>query len=257
MSLLNDFLSRTHKNAKIERDAITEAFKILDGVREQTVAIRADGRWSKTGQAAKLAEVITQPWADLGKLREKVAATRADIEKSRAKMVPPKLDAGDLVGALERVELRTMLREAPRADRLRLARDHDAFAVAALTALPVLSGFGTEPEVPGQPSDLDIVRTAYQQRNFLELHAGIELREEAAAAVDNAIRHVSQQIATEAGVTESEIARLMVKADKTEVDPQNLPRLTRAELRAMQPWDANAAMKRVFNGEAQLVDEAA
>jgi hypothetical protein len=58
---------------------------------------------------------------------------------------------------------------APRSDRgerLRLARDLDAFATVALRD-PDLCGLNTEHLAVNQPSDYEVVLSAYQQRNHL------------------------------------------------------------------------------------------
>jgi hypothetical protein len=250
-TMADKLMGETHKGATRERQLIGDAFKIVDTVKEQAAAIRADQRLSKVGAQAMVVEVaLGDPWKHLGKLRDQAKAIAADIEVTRGKMVPKGPGPND-------VEMRTVLRSLSRADRLRLARNDDEFAVAALTAHPVLSGLSDTPAAPGQPSDLDLVRTAYQQRNFIELFAGLELREEAMAAVEQALEIAGKWICDEAGIVEAEVDRLIAKADTTEVDPDDLPKITRADLKAWSATDpgrATAEMKKVFGGKAQLVD---
>jgi hypothetical protein len=201
--------------------------------------------------------VALAEWPNLQQQRGKAEAIAADIAKRRADMAPPTPDPANVADAILKSELRTMLRTSSRADRLRLARDNNEFAIAALTAPPVLSGFGGEPDVPGQPSDLEIVRTTFQQRNFTELYAGLELRDEALAVVNMAIKSATDQILEDAGIAESEIGRLTSKADDADVDPNNLPKITRQQLNewsAKDPGRAASEMRRVWQGQAQLVD---
>jgi hypothetical protein len=148
-------MQRTHKGASRERQLIGDAFKIVDSVKAQAAATRADQRLSKAGAQAKIVEIaIGDPWQHLSQLRGQAKAIAADIAASRAKMVPKGPGPND-------AEMRAVLRGLSRADRLRLARDDDQFAVAVLTAHPVLSGFSDQPDAPDQPSDLDLVRTEY------------------------------------------------------------------------------------------------
>jgi hypothetical protein len=258
MPLLDDLLSRIHPGAKAEREMISGALAIVAAVKEKADTIRADGRLSKAGVQAKLVEIaLGDPWSNLQQLRDRAKAATADISTRRAYMLPKRPDASDVATALLNSELRQTLKTATRADRLRLARDNDEFAAAALTAPLILSGLSDQPDAPGQPSDADIVMTAFQQRNHTELFAGLELRQEAADAVDAALEHATREICAEAGIVESDIGRLTLKDDPTEVDPDNLPKITRADLKALSATDpslAAAKMKTVFEGKAQLVD---
>jgi len=133
----------------------------------------------------------------------------AEIKTSRAKLGPKSLEPGDLVGALQNSELRSALRAAKRADRLRLAQTDDTFAEAALLAHPALSGLSAEPADAGQPSEVDMARSAYQQRNFAQQIAGLELREKTMEAVDVALKAAADAIRQEAGgLSEAEVERL-------------------------------------------------
>lgn len=259
--MLDELIKRTHPGAKLEREIITTSLGLAATVKEKAGAYRADRRLSQTGVSAKILEMaLGDPWAHLQQQRGKAQAMSAEIAKRRSEMGPPQSDPANVADAILKSEMRAMLRASSRADRLRLARDDDAFAVAALTAPAALSGFGAEPMVEGQPSDLDIVRTAYQQRNFTELFAGLELREEALGAVDAAIEIATKQILGEAGISESEVSRILsTKDDEADLDPDNLPVITRAQLtdwQANDPGRATAEMKRVYNGKAKLVEAA-
>lgn len=252
MTLSDRLIGTTHKGAKVERQLITDAFAIVDNVREQAAATRADARLSKAGASAKVVEIAVggDAWKHLGALRDQAKAMAADIATTRGKMAPTAPGPHD-------AEIRSVLRSMSRADLLRRAREDDAAAVAILTAPAWLSGVSDQPAAPGEPSDLDLVRTAYQQRNFIELFAGLELREEAMAAVDKALETAAKWICDEAGIVEGEVDRLIAGPDTNEVDPDNLPKITRAELKAWSATDpgrAAAEMKKVFEGKAELVD---
>ena len=254
--MLEQLLARTHGGAKDERELITEAFGIFDTVKKKAGDIRSDQRLSKAGISAKLVEALGPPWERIGQLRDKAKTMAADIEAARSRMVPKPLDPTDVVGAIRQSDMQKMMLAATRGERLHLARNNNDFAIAALSAPAELSGFGKEPVVEGQPSDLDLVRTAFQQRNFPELYAGVQLREETHSTVVTALEIVTKQICAEVGVQESEIDHLTSKEDVTEVDPNNLPQITRADLNAWSKADparAAAEMRKVYEGKATLV----
>ena len=86
---------------------------------------------------------------------------------------------------------------------------------------------------------------------------GLELRDEAMNTVNTALQRVTAQICEEAGITESDIARLTDKDDPDDIDLNNLPVITRADLRdwsTRDPGRASAEMRRVFDGKAKLID---
>jgi hypothetical protein len=207
MSLLNEFLSRTHAHARAEREVIATALGIADVVRERASKIRADGRLSPLGRQTQIADAILGgPWAHYRQLRDRAAKIRADIETFRAKLVPaPPTD--QLASDMNR-EIRARLLQMKRADLLRLARDDDRVATAALTAPPLLSGLNDQPATTGQPSDWDTVLRAYQARNFAREIAGLALREQAIATVDDALNATRDQICKEGGLGEAEIDRV-------------------------------------------------
>lgn len=208
-ALLQELLGRTHQGARAERELIVTAAGIVDNVQEAARKFSADSRFSDVGRKAKILEhALGDPWSHFVQLRAKAAALHVEIEKNRSQLVPKRLDPGDLVGALQNSEMRAALRAAKPADRLRLAQNDDAFATAALLAHPALSGLSAKPVADGQPSEFEMVRDAYQRRNFSEQIAGIQLREETMIAVDAALRSAADQILSEAGISEAEVDSL-------------------------------------------------
>jgi hypothetical protein len=257
--LKDELIARTHPGARDERLIIETALGLMDSVQRKAAEVKSDRRLSQAGIQARLVEIAGGPWKSLGELQKQARTMVADIESARGRMVPKRLDPADFAGAVLQSEMRSKLCSSTRSERLRLARDRDEFAVAALTAPPELSGFGDEPVVEGQPSDIEIVRTAFQQRNFVELYAGIQVREQTMSAVTAALEIAARQICSEAGVEESEIDRLTSKEEETEVDPNNLPQITRADLNtwsATDPGRAAAEMRKVYEGRAKLVEAA-
>jgi hypothetical protein len=175
---------------------------------------------------------------------------RADIEKTRASMVPKRsdFDADDLR------EARAALRAAKHADRLRLAMNDDQFAAAALLAHPALSGLKPLPVAEGQPSELDLVRTNYEGRNFPERVAGLAIRERTQEAVNRAIKHVEESLCDVAGINLLEVDRLISRPGTTDLNPDDLPKVTRAEFDTFDPARQSSVMRDVREGKAVLVD---
>jgi hypothetical protein len=212
MSLMDELVRRTHAGARTEREIIEKAFGILDTVKSKAASVRGDKLLSRTGIVARLVEtVLGEPWSHLGQLRDQAKAIEADIAKRRGSLVPERPAPTDIATAIQNSELRAMLRAATRADRLRLTRDHDEFAAAALTAHEALSGFGGEPVVEGQASDRDLVLDAYRRRHFSREIEGVELREEAAKAVNAALDHVVTALYAEAGSVAKTRSRACVR----------------------------------------------
>jgi hypothetical protein len=257
MSLMDELVQRTHPGAKVEREIIEAALGAAAVVKQEADAVRGDRRLSQAGMSAKIVEfALSHPWAYLQQQRAKAKVMGEELVQRRASMVPPPADPTNVAAAVLNQELRQMLRASSRADRLRHARADDSFAVAALTAPAILSGFDEK-----TIGDLDLIRANYQQRNFTELFAGLALRDEALAVVNLAIESASRQILNEAGITESDVGRILTpEVDETQIDPNDpstLPVITRQQFREWQtndPGRAAAEMKKVYQGFARLVD---
>lgn len=202
-------IGRIRRSGASNADKIAEnvelAFKIAPAFEAKAKAIRSNTRLSDAGHNDEIITALKSgPLAHLAQIRASIFDQLNAVEAKReVAMAPPKMTAeqrGDVVGEMQRAELRGWLRGLEPAERLRLLLEggDPGIREAALLASPVLSGLSKE------HSTLLIERAA-QDRHGPALKAWereAEALESAVAAVDVAER----DLFAVAGVAKSAVA---------------------------------------------------
>ncbi len=193
------FLARLPQDAIEEREIIETAFRIVDVLRGKATEIRSNTHLTKVGQdeqvkiAAKggLAEQFKQLQSRAARMTEHASNLRQGF-----KLKP--LDKADLVGELQRREMRDFLRSQPEDKRIRIALEDPNFSEAIIHALsPALSGLS--PEVHAR------VKHAAIERAYGPQMRGLAQREELNETVTNALQVAAMQFRNEAGLKDGEI----------------------------------------------------
>src|SRR5215471_8801039 len=97
--MLQHLLVRLPEAAKAERELISTAFGIVDGMKVKADAIRADRDLSDAGKAKRISELASgSPLGHLRQIRSQAAAMSAQIDAARAKLTLPAPDKSDLRG---------------------------------------------------------------------------------------------------------------------------------------------------------------
>ena len=103
------------------RDIVGATYSVVEGFVTKVREIRSDRRFSKEGADGEIAKVLASNLKAIGETRAAIMRRQANVATERASLLPRPPDRADLVGAIERQELRTILRSMPEAERLRVA----------------------------------------------------------------------------------------------------------------------------------------
>jgi hypothetical protein len=158
MKELDDFLKRLPASSP-HRLTVELAGRAADGFRQKAADIRGDKRYSAEGHREQVkAAAEIGPVQFFSQIKKQAAGDRHALNsrKSEFELKPP--NRADLVGAVERQEIRTFLRSLKPHEAMRLALEDPSIAQAALHAPRQLSGL---------PEDIfDRIRDAELERQF-------------------------------------------------------------------------------------------
>ena len=150
----------------------------------------------------------------MAKLNDDLKPPRQHVAKLRAEIVPKVADRADVVGELQRAEIRAHVKRLPLAERTALVFSADldpTIAEAIMTMPPMLSGL---------PED----RHAHMVRAHLEKHHSAELAEiehieNQIEVVDAAIQTARNDIYFASGLDDIEFRQVVTAAPPNKVAP--------------------------------------
>jgi hypothetical protein len=123
------------------RTLAESAFSTVDAFRKKIGEIKSDKRFSAEGHREKIAEAAnTGPLIYFAELRKQVASERRSLDERKSHFELPKHSRDDVVGAMDRAEIRAWLRSLPPGERVKAACSVPDIALAVIHSPPELSG---------------------------------------------------------------------------------------------------------------------
>lgn len=197
--IINGMLSRLPAESKTERDLVAAALQIPVNFKAKADVVLGDADLSPDGKTRRIQELAKgDALAHLRQLRAQAKAMASETSNLRQAMQVKEPDRADLTAEMRRAELRTFIRGLPQGERLRFVVDNEAATIAALDALPEMSGLNAE--------IFDRVKAAHVERLHGPQLAGLAAREEVVAVVNSAVAIATREFLQVSGLTEGEIA---------------------------------------------------
>ena len=139
---LLDRINPEHPQAETLRSAALKCIEAAERFADAKSNLNKGDRFTPAGVSAALREMIPGHAMQLKAARAPIDKLDREAKERRSAMKVPTPDKGDLAAAIERIEIRSFLREMPPSERsglLASTRDERIFH-AALSAPPELSG---------------------------------------------------------------------------------------------------------------------
>ncbi|WLA78816.1 hypothetical protein [Bradyrhizobium elkanii] len=136
-----------HASARLLREAAEKCLEISERFAKERADIEKNNHLTPDGRKAQLLESLkTRHARDLRDARKPLEDFAKSIESMRAKVKPAEIDRGDIVGALERMEIRTFVFNSTNAEKMKLLlEDADPVILDAVLSAPrALSGVPAE-----------------------------------------------------------------------------------------------------------------
>lgn len=141
----DQFLSRLPATAMASRQIVETAFGIAENFAPKAEAIKSDMRYTAEGRRDAVKEALSKGAIDhMRQLRGQVESGLAQNKAKRAALGPKAPDRSDVVGHMERAEVRAWLRTLDVADQMRHIMNEASVRAAVLTAPAALSGLRDE-----------------------------------------------------------------------------------------------------------------
>jgi hypothetical protein len=138
------------------RTMAESAFGAVDGFRRKSADIRKNTKLSSEGHLAQIRAESEAPKAFIGDLRRQVEGERASLAKRKAHFALPQPKRDDVLGEMQRQEIRAWLRSIPNpGERIKHAASNPTIAEAAVMAPAELSGLVGDGIVRAQEFLLD------------------------------------------------------------------------------------------------------
>jgi hypothetical protein len=176
-----ELLQRIPANATKLRDDVTVAFNLVTVFKTKIASIKADPTLTARGQAQAIQAALAGGVSDhMRQLREGVERDLAGVRGERAGLVPKVPDRADVVGEMQRREVRDWLRTLEPVERMRVAVESKDLVITAVMHAPA--------ELSGLPKDIhkSIVESEIESLHgarLSELKMHEQALEEAAAAL--------------------------------------------------------------------------
>jgi hypothetical protein len=184
------------------RQTIETAFGIVTNVQSKVKDIRADGRFTTTGQADKIKSLLRDPLDHHAQLRNGIAKQLADKIAERGAHIPRPPDKTDVAGEMKRAEIRSHLLAQPEGKRLALAVNAKGLTRAAIVDADAFLS-GVSEDVHGRLV-ADVIAETYGQRP-----AALEREIEDLTITAGAIEVSGRDLMRESGLDEAEFASLL------------------------------------------------
>lgn len=190
-------------------------FALADVAAAKKVELARPGTLSPKGIAQALrTQLSVGAAAELRKHLEAVEANEAAIRAETERLATPEIDRSDLMGEMQRQEMRTWLRSMDDGDRLARLTAPDAspqLQVAALTAAPELSGL--------RPSAIPQIQQAYVEQTAGEALAALQEREEATTLLRMTVETAAATMREELGMSRESFAVWFETGREPEQEP--------------------------------------
>lgn len=189
-------------------DMIEDALVAIGAPKEMKARVAQAGTLNELGLAQALrGELSRNIVPELRRIRKLAQERRAAVEAQRAALAQVKVDPADLVGALQRQEIRSYLRGLSDGERMRLLIENPDPRVsqAALEMPAAFSGLNEEARAQ--------VVEAYMRANHSAALKALDEMGEALSLLDAAARIAIMEIRTQVGMGDAEFEDWFSTAD--------------------------------------------
>jgi hypothetical protein len=138
-----DFLSRLPADS-VHRNTVEIAGGTVDAFRKKVQEIKSNRNYSVEGHRNQIKTAAENPLKFYAELKKQAASDRAKLDARREDFRLRPLSRDDVVGALDRQEIRAWLRSVPAGERQRHALTDPTIAAAVASAPAALSGLDAE-----------------------------------------------------------------------------------------------------------------
>ena len=180
------------------REIVGATYSVVERFGAKAGEIRADRRFSKEGADGEIVKALANNLKAIGETRAAIVKRQANIAAERVSLLPRPPDRADLVGAIERQEIRTILRGLPEAERLRVALETTDPQIRDAIAFSSTLASGISPDLRAQILESMVEEKAGSR--LAEIKAGAD----ALDATIMTIFEAENDLRRESGLIESE-----------------------------------------------------
>ena len=142
--MVHPFAERIPEDSEF-RVMAESAFGAVDAFRRKVGDVRSNRKLSAEGQLDEIRKLAKDgPLVFFAALRKQVVEERESLAKRREHFEIPEHDRKDVVGAMDRAEIRAWLRTLPIGERIKHAASDPTIAQAVVHSPPVLSGLNDD-----------------------------------------------------------------------------------------------------------------
>ena len=188
-----------------KKSLIPRLFDLADDFSRDVQVLAANRNWSEEGRRAETQKALRRAIRDLRDSQAPIAQYRAETERMRCQITRPPYDRADVVGAMNRKELRDLARTMNFGQRqMRMIGEHrdQNFIDALLEHEAWVSGFDVF-----NPNERELYEAARQSR-LRDLHAEltdqVEAREAIEAEVGMVVNVCRNDLAFDSGLQRDE-----------------------------------------------------
>ena len=141
------FTARLKADDKTHRDIIETASALTERFQARLGEIKADSRYTAEGRKSEARELLSGGIGEhLNQLKATVENEAGVLAAHRAQLVLPPIDKTDVLGEIQRAEVRTWLRSLPESERLTaaLSTEDKSIRDAIINAPAPLSGLNAD-----------------------------------------------------------------------------------------------------------------
>jgi hypothetical protein len=217
--------------------------------------LKATGKYTDAGIVEQLTSAALEQMRPLRRARNIVGRAKAELAERRAQLKLKSPDRTDIVGGMERQEIRSWLRSLSQEERDKIfngggERVDPAIAEAVISAPSELCGVA--------PSNLELMKRRALEAQFPGEAEDLAELEEAIVLVERAVQVNTDEIVKEFGIPKDQVSKL-AESVLREVDAADAAEMTALKLKTEKAsLDANAVFQHIrdlpFDERKKFID---